>query len=74
MGGHDRRIAKLEGALPVQPIISEDQLSLVGIVLGSERASQLRGGYEALVADERQRLIVAIDAELSGREAAGMAQ
>ena len=75
MGGHDRRLAKLESALPAPPIVSEDGLLIAEIVLGPARACQLRqGGYEDLAADERQQILVAITNELAWRAAAGMSQ
>lgn len=75
MGSHDRRLAKLEGALPAQAVISEDGLLIAEIVLGPERTFQLRqGGYEALEADERQMMIAAIDTELVRRGGAEMAR
>jgi hypothetical protein len=75
MGSHDRRLAKLEGALPSQPTISEEGLLIAGIILGPERTGQLRlGGYEALEADERQMMIASIDAELARRGAAEIAR
>jgi hypothetical protein len=75
MGSHDRRLAKLEGALPSQPIISEDELLIAEIVLGAERASQLRNGcHDDFAADERQKMLAAIRAELARRDAAGLTQ
>jgi hypothetical protein len=74
-GGHDRRIARLESALPIPPKTSDDQLLMVEIVLGPERASQIRrSGFDDLAADERQMLRVAIEAELARRDNAGMTQ
>jgi hypothetical protein len=75
MGSHDRRLAKLEGALPNQPIISEDELLIAEIVLGTERANQLRHGcHEDFATDERQQMIAAIQAELTRRDVAGSAR
>ncbi len=74
-GGHDRRIARLEGALPIPSKTSKDELLMVEIVLGPERASQIRrSGFDDLAADERQMLRVAIESELARRDAAGMTQ
>ncbi len=75
MGGHDRRIAKLEGIFPPAPKVTADELLMVEIVLGPERASSIRRrGFDDLAADERQALRVAIKAELARRDAAGVAQ
>jgi hypothetical protein len=74
MGGHDRRLAKLENSAPISPTISEDHLSLVTIVFGPERASKVkRTGFDGLDAQERQHLMDAVDAEIVRRDAPGVA-
>jgi hypothetical protein len=74
MGGHDRRIAKLEGAFPLLPVIPEDTLLLIEMFFGPERALKVeRTGFDGLDAQERQHLIGAIDTEMARRHAAGVA-
>ena len=68
-GSHDRRLARLEGALHVPDKATEEMCFVVDVVLGPERGDDVRkGGCAVLSADERGALIAAIDAEISHRD------